>query len=337
MMEIEIMSRRKLTEQQQRRVARQRQEQGADDMSAAMLLPGTVVSRHGASLVLIDTEGKYWPCHQRQHLGQLVAGDRVQWQKQDEHHGVVVTKLPRQSELMRQDKFGQQKSVAANITQVFIVCASLPLPSTLLIDQYLLATHLQQLKVVLLINKIDLLDQVKRIEDLAKLYQDVGLTVVMISASTNVGLATLKELMQDEVNVLVGQSGVGKSTIIQALLPEHEPRTGDVAEQTGLGRHTTSTARYYPLSQGGALIDTPGVRDFVLPISWEKLNVTMIEQSFPEISKLSTACQFRNCMHKDAKGCALEAAVSKGYMAASRLLSLQQFLETLKTEGFGKK
>ena len=235
--------------------------------------------------------------------------------------------MPRQTELKRQDKLGQLKSVAANLTQIFVVCAPLPLPSTLLIDQYLLAASLQGLKVVLLINKIDLDADLTTVDALKNLYQAINLPVLMMSAFNNEDIAKLMSFMRDEISVFVGQSGVGKSTLIQTLLPAHHIRTGDIAMQTGLGRHTTSTARYYPLVQGGALIDTPGVRDFVLPHSLDKLDNVAIASGFVELARLDAGCQFRNCMHMHPKGCAVLAAVAAGQMAPSRLASLQHFLQ----------
>lgn len=328
------MSKRKLTQQQQRRVTKLQQKHDVSDdttdATAESAELGTIVARHGAMLELLDKEGKHWTCHQRQHLGQLVAGDKVHWMAQNEHHGVVVARLPRQTELKRQDKFGQLKSVAANLTQVFVVCAPLPLPSTLLIDQYLLAASLQGLKVVLVINKIDLDTDLTAVEALKQVYQAISLPVLTMSALNHDDIMRLTSLMQGETNVFVGQSGVGKSTLIQAILPAQAIRTGDIALQSGLGRHTTSTARYYTLPPTGALIDTPGVRDFVLPASLDKLDSAAVERGFVELTRLEHACQFRNCMHTHPKGCAVLAAVAQGQMAPSRLASLQYFLQALK-------
>lgn len=321
------MSKRKLTRQQQRRLAELHEQQRLlPEDSLAELQEGVVTARYGAKITLQDNEGEMWLCHQRQYLGDLVAGDKVRWQIQDEHHGVIVAQLPRSSELMHEDKRGVLKCVAANITQLCIVCAPLPQPNLLLIDQYLMAARIQGFKSLLIVNKMDLASDNTMINALITLYQQLDVKVITMSALNHVDVPMLQQVMCQEVNVFVGQSGVGKSTLVQSLLPEEMIRTGELGLQSQLGKHTTSTARYYPLLNGGALIDSPGVRDFSLPPLTDS---DVIQRGFIEFSRLEARCQFRNCRHVNPKGCAILAAVEQGQMAESRLQSLRYFLDLM--------
>ncbi|MCG8043010.1 MAG: ribosome small subunit-dependent GTPase A, partial [Candidatus Thiodiazotropha endolucinida] len=209
------------------------------------------------------------------------------------------------------------KPLAANISQLVIVLAPKPEPSGYLLDQYLVTAETIKIPPLIAINKIDLLTEETESAfiDQFEIYAGIGYPIINISAKREHGLDTLIDHLKHETSILLGQSGVGKSSLINALLPDHDIETGRLSEATGLGRHTTSAATCYNLPQGGKLIDSPGVRSFRLTdLSREEL-----EQGFAEFRPYIGQCRFHNCTHGHEPDCAIRAAVERGEIARLRL------------------
>lgn len=288
---------------------------------------GLVVANHGTSVEVEAATGARYRCRLRQNLPLLVPGDRVIWQDiPQEETGVVVALQTRRSLLARPDAHGALRPLAANIDQILVVTAPRPIYSTDLIDQYLVAAESTGIRPVIVFNKTDLLagtgERALIEADLAR-YQAIGYEIIHASTISQHGLDRLGYMLQDKVSVFVGQSGVGKSSLVAALLPQAEVRVGALMEGSGLGRHTTSTARYYHLPGGGAIIDSPGVREFQL---WPMDRMTLA-QGFVEFRPFLGTCRFRDCRHREEPGCALHLAMAEGRISPQRLASYQRLAE----------
>ena len=323
------MSRRRLSKQQRARIARiQEQRRRLADARAESLLgngdasppvEGRVIVRHGRSLLVRGSEDEAVHCLFRQNLGEIVCGDRVLWQPVDGGAGVVVALLERDTVLSRPDHAGHDKPIAANISQLVVVLAPRPEPTGFLLDQYLIAAERIGVRGALCLNKADLLDDTERAAFRQRFahYEDLGYPLVQVSAKTTHGLEPLFERLRGHTSILVGQSGVGKSSLINALLPNPELLEGALSEATGLGRHTTSAATLYALECGGEIIDSPGVRSFRLG----RLTRQELEDGFPELRTLKGQCRFNDCTHRHEPGCAVRKALEAGRIHPDRLAS----------------
>jgi len=323
------MARRKLTHQQRARIAKiqaQRRERAEARAEAALAgteqgeqFEGRVVVRHGQNLVLRTGNGQRVHCLFRQNLGEVVCGDKVLWQATEGEQGVVIALLDRDSTLSRPDYSGRDKPIAANITQLVVVLAPEPEPSGYLLDQYLVAAERIGVKAAICLNKADLLSDDGRKEFLQRFahYENLGYPLIQVSAKTEHGLDPLFEQLRDQTSILVGQSGVGKSSLINAILPSEGVEEGKLSDSTGLGRHTTSAATLYELESGGEIIDSPGVRSFRLG----KIERRELEFGYPEIRALIGKCRFKNCSHTDEPGCAVREAEQAGMLHPERLAS----------------
>ena len=277
---------------------------------------GLVIASFGATLEIEAENGERVRCALRQNLPLIVVGDRVVWQAAQEG-GVVTALLERSSLLARPDSHGELKGLAANIDQIIVVAAPAPSYSTELIDQYLAAAELTGIPPLLLFNKIDLITDEKRaeIEALLQRYRDIGYRVLTSSTKKNHGLDELIEQLKGHTNVFVGQSGVGKSSLSNALMPGLDIAVKALSEQSGLGQHTTSTARLYHLPQGGSIIASPGVREFRL---WPMDEITLAH-GFREFQPFLGLCKFRDCRHQQEPGCALNSALEQNAISKERL------------------
>ena len=315
----------------ERKQARVEQQLGADG-GLGEAQSGLVIASYGASLEVESENGERHRCALRQNLPLIVVGDRVVWQAAQEG-GVVIALQERRSLLSRPDAHGNLKGLAANLDQIIVVAAPAPAYSTELIDQYLAAAELTGITPLLLFNKIDLIGEENR-EEVAQLlqrYRDIGYRVLTSSTRVNHGLDELIAQLSGHTNVFVGQSGVGKSSLSNALMPGLEIAVNTLSERSGLGQHTTSTARLYHLPQGGMVIDSPGVREFRL---WPMSEASLAE-GFREFHPHLGRCKFRDCKHQREPGCALKAAVETGAISAERLrnyhrivLQLEQFADS---------
>lgn len=285
---------------------------------------GRVVAHFGRHLEVEDSEGLRHRCHLRANLDALVTGDRVSWRRASDGTGVVEARLERTSTLERPDARGQLKSVAANIDRIMIVFAVEPAPHPFLIDRYLVAAEATGITPALLLNKIDLLDDDHPLHALADRYRALGYAVIGASVRREGGLEALEATLYDTTAVFVGQSGVGKSSLIDALLPDQALRVGALSPESRKGRHTTTTARLYHFSRGGgALIDSPGIREFGLG----HLDERRIEAGFIEFHPFLGHCRFRDCRHRQEPGCAILAAAERGDIAPERLESFRRIVD----------
>ena len=276
-----------------------------------------------------ENKGSIHRCVSRTNLGSIVTGDVVIWRSGADQTGVIESRLERASILERPDNFGNLKAVAANINQMLIVIACEPMPQPNLIDRYLVAAELMSIRPVIALNKADLLcdNNKERIEQLLKRYNDLGYKTVKIVSSRHqtAQLANLNELINQRTSIVVGQSGVGKSSLINTLLPEAKLAVGELSESSGEGTHTTTRATLFHLPQGGQLIDSPGIRDFSL---WH-INIQQLQQGFIDIAKHLGYCRFRDCKHEEEPGCAIHAAVSSGEIGAERFESYERIKEAI--------
>ncbi len=288
---------------------------------------GTAIAAFRRYTLVKDLNNKLFKCQQRKSVGQVVCGDVVFWQAEDAETGVITSIKQRHSILQRPDINGNLRIIASNIDQVFIVVAHKPELNEGLIDRYLVAAENNHLKPVILLNKIDLFDE-KQFSDLKQrlqLYQNIGYSVLYTSAKKEHGLDSLTELLKDNSNIFVGQSGVGKSSLINTLL-KSDARIGEISDATGKGKHTTTTAYLYPLEQGlGHIIDSPGVREFGLT----KLSEEDVLEGFKEFRPYIGYCKFRNCAHKKEPGCALLDALQDGNITEQRWKSYQRIIDSL--------
>lgn len=310
------MSKRRINKHQSARIEkrqahyRQQTELERDDLTS----DGLVITRFSRHALIEDTNKKLFHCSIRPSIDSLVAGDQVVWQLESEQQGVVVSRYPRQSMLGRPDAYNQFKAVAANITQIMVVVAPEPEISWMLLDSYLVMAEFLHLQVSIILNKTDLpCDTLKQI--LLKQYEPLGYPLLFTHEKDNDN-KYLQNALCNQVTVVVGQSGVGKSSLIARILPNEaiNIQTGLLSAHSNLGCHTTSNSRLYHIPTGGSLIDSPGVREFGL---WD-MPSTEIAKHFREFKPYISQCKFRNCNHRDAPNCAIQNAVKNKLISALR-------------------
>ncbi len=285
---------------------------------------GRVVVRHGANLAVEAHNEQIVHCLSRQNIGHAVCGDRVVWQRIADEQGVVTAILPRQSVLSRPDFNGYDKALAANLTQLVVLIAPEPEPSGYLVDQYLVAAERIGIEAIIVGNKMDLLHGTDRDAFAQRFahYQAIGYCTFWVSLHEPATLAALTDGLAGETSVLVGQSGVGKSSLVKALLPDREIQIGRLSRATGLGRHTTSATTCYRLPGDGFLIDSPGVRSFRLGA----IDREGLQQGFREFRPYLGKCRFADCQHAQEPDCAILQAVAEGLIAPERLANFQHLL-----------
>lgn len=291
------------------------------------LRPGQVVTAHGRTVVLEDSRGILAKCSLRRKLGQAVCGDKVLWRPTTHGQGVVESIERERGLLERRGASGHRRPLAANVDQIIVTSAPHPPLSENLIDSYLVAAELIGANSVVLINKSDLFDEQQQADMAARLqdYFKIGYSVIFSNTRLAHGTDELLETLQERTSIFVGQSGVGKSSLIRSLLPDQQIRIGKLSSATGLGRHTTSNTTLYHLSAKSHLIDSPGVRDFQL---WQ-VALNQVAEGFREFETYSGQCRFHNCLHLGEPGCAIQAAVDKGDVSERRLKSYRKLVKRL--------
>lgn len=284
---------------------------------------GLVISYFGSSVAVEADNGQVFQCHLRRNQELPVVGDRVRWQKEADNTGIIQSIEPRRTLLSRGDARGKVKPIAANVDAMVVVMAPPPIFAEYLVDRYLIAAELLNIQPILVLNKADLLSDTLKSEALLRLepYRLIPYAVILASTYTADGLQALREELKDKTAVLVGPSGVGKSSIISAVGGE-AIRTTEVSPK-GAGKHTTTATRLYHLPQGGQLIDSPGVREFNL---WN-ISKEEVLRGFKEFQPFLRGCRFRDCQHVIEPGCEVQEALKNGKISAQRYASYQELMK----------
>ena len=284
------------------------------------LLTGTIVAAYGKRFqVELADDQKRISCVTRGKKTDLACGDNVTVKLTDKHEGVIESTLPRKTLLYRSNAF-KSKMLAANVTQIIIVLATQPSFYEALLNRCLIAAEAAGIKALIVLNKCDLVDNDDAKQKLA-LYTELGYQVLALSATEDI--SALRPYLQGEASILVGQSGMGKSTIINALLPDADVRTREVSLVLDSGKHTTTAAHLYHLDEYSQLIDSPGLQEFGL----HHLSTDDLEHAFIEFRPYLGKCRFNNCKHLQEPDCAIKEAMAINKVTPERL-AIYQMLRT---------
>ena len=281
---------------------------------------GRVIAAFGRQVLVRTTTGEQLRARPFGRALIIVCGDQVRCRIDAHHEEVhVIEVLPRRTALYRANARGATEPVVANLTQLLVVLATLPVPDFFVVDRYLAAATDAGVTATLVVNKSDLgLDE--RLSAELDVYAQAGYASVHTSADSGAGLDALRAaLAPGAIAALVGQSGVGKSSLVQVLVPQAEVAIGELVREED-GRHTTTAARLFDLPHGAALIDSPGVRDFAPAVN------ALDERSlgFTEVRRLAVGCRFADCRHLREPGCAVRVAAESGAMSARRYESYRR-------------
>ena len=282
-------------------------------MAESATLHGRVIAVHGRHYDVEIGDGSRRQCYTRGKKAGPAVGDQVQVRPEGHQEGVILDVLPRRNLFYRSDA-QRSKQFAANIDQLLLVLAAEPEFSEDLTGRALVAATSAGVPALIVLNKADLPGATAARARLAAI-ESLGVPVLALSALDTAQVrAVLGPMLQDRLTLLLGQSGMGKSTLLNALVPEALAATQAHSEALGTGRHTTTRTQMYPLPQGGDLIDSPGFQAFGL----QHLSAHDIEQGFPEFADPIRACRFYNCTHRHEPGCGVLAAIERGTVSADR-------------------
>lgn len=278
-----------------------------------------VIAAYGRHALVRDADGAIREARPQGRRLDIVCGDQVRCQHDAQHDATrIVEVLPRAGTLYRSNLRGAAEAVVANLTRLVAVVAPAPAPDLFIIDRYLAAAASADIGALVVLNKADLPGADRLAAELEPL-RSAGYPVLRCRRDDPASLSGLAAALQDQTGVLVGQSGVGKSSLVTRLLPGVQIATQEL-DRDSEGRHTTTASRLYDLPGGGALIDSPGVRDFAPAISALEPG----SMGFIEVDQLATGCRFQDCRHMREPGCAVIAAVDSGRMDARRYESYRR-------------
>jgi ribosome biogenesis GTPase len=300
-------------------------------MSDAVETPARVTESFGRRVIVETKAGERMPAELFGKRLNCVCGDEVMVRGPSQSSGDVVKVVSvesRRSLFSRTDSRGRTEPLAANLSLLIVLIAPEPEPDLYIADRYLAGAALAGISGALIVNKSEL-PRASEAEFQARVndYERAGYPVLRISAqSDEESVAPVRTLLTGTSAMLVGQSGVGKTTLTNRLAPESERATRSLSDSTGEGRHTTVSTALFRLASGGELIDSPGVRDYAPP----PVEDAMIQVGWPEILKLAPACRFNNCLHVREPGCAVTAAVAENIVSARRYESYKRLLNIMR-------
>jgi ribosome biogenesis GTPase len=285
-------------------------------------LSGLVVAAHGKRFRVELSDGKVISCVTRGKKTGVACGDRVEVKLTAGDEGVIEKIAPRQSLLYRSDPF-REKIIAANVTQIVIVVAAVPSFYEDLVNRCLVAAETAGIQALIVLNKADLAAETATAAERLALYERLGYPLLELCAHTDV--SPLRAHLAGHTSVLVGQSGMGKSTLINGLIPEARARTREISEALDSGRHTTTHATLYHLDGDGQIIDSPGLQEFGL----HHVSLDDLARAFVDFRPYIGQCRFHNCRHLVEPGCAIDAAAHGGHIDPRRLAAYRSMAEEL--------
>lgn len=276
-----------------------------------MSLAGTVIAAHGRHYMVETADDRRWQAVPRGKKSVYACGDRVHVEPAGEGQVRIVDHATRDSLLYRSDQW-KQKLIAANVDQVIVVAATEPAFSDELISRALVAAEHEGMRAVIALNKCDLPPGLASAREQLAPFKALGYPVIELAA--RIEAAPLRLWLADRLSVLVGQSGMGKSTLINALIPGAAAATREISTALDSGKHTTTHATLYRLDADSAIIDSPGLQEFGLA----HLSFGEIEHAFPEFRQTLGQCRFHDCRHRAEPDCAVKALVKSGVVARRR-------------------
>ncbi|MDK4688110.1 ribosome small subunit-dependent GTPase A [Kingella negevensis] len=280
-----------------------------------------IITSYGRRYIVRTEQHKTYEASTRSKRTDYACGDFVKIQVINDEQAVIEQALERHSLLYRQDAW-KSKLIAANVSQLLVVVAAVPSPSEALLQRALIAAEAAGIRAVIVLNKADLPETAAWREKFS-FYETLGYKLIELSALNDVGC--LKNLLHGETNILLGQSGMGKSTLTNALLGEERARTNEISAALDSGKHTTTHAQLYDLDDETKLIDSPGLQEFGL----HHLNTADLLKYFPDLRHLIGACRFHNCTHRAEPNCAVKAAAERGEIRKERVELLQKITDEL--------
>lgn len=304
-------------------------------------MQGTVIKSSGSVYGVRAIDGRHVDCRVKGNFrlkgirstNPVAVGDNVVFNMREDGTAYIVEILERKNYIVRKASNLSKQShiLAANLDLCFlIVTISHPTTATTFIDRFLASAEAYRVPVVLVFNKIDLYEDAEReeLEYLTALYRSIGYRCLHTSAAENIGIDTLKEMMQGKVSLFAGNSGVGKSSLVNAIAPEISAKVGEISKTHDTGMHTTTYTEMFEFMPGSYIVDTPGVKGF----GTYDMDTEEISHYFVEFFELSKDCRYGNCTHTHEPGCAVLEALKKGEIAPSRYQSYLSMLED-KEEG----
>jgi ribosome biogenesis GTPase len=287
-------------------------------LSEGAATAGRIIASYGRRGILDPGDGSSRRYVLKGRKLKVVCGDLVNWAEQKDSHEALVHAIePRRNVLERPDSSGRGELIAANLDRLLVVLAPAPEPDFFIADRYLCAAEIMGATGLIVWNKTDLDPDLP--EELA-VYERLGYEVLTVSCELANGIDKLANYLKDGINMLVGQSGVGKSSLINALVPDADVVIGELSQANSEGRHTTTASYMHDLQAGGKLIDSPGVREFAPLIR----DPQFVQSGFREISGHADSCRFNNCQHTREPDCGVKNALARGEISARRYESYKR-------------